>query len=304
MLFHHPVLVSGLVNIENTLRIEGFPLEYSPVLYPFNGTHSSVSGVGVNVAKALTRLGSTVHFLSIIGNDYHGEWTRRELIDSGISGTYLVPLLSETAQSVILYDREGRRQIHVDLKDLQTLEYPEARFRKAMQGCDICCLCNINFSRAMLSPAREAGKLIATDVHVLSNPDDDYNRDFLSYADIVFLSNENLWDSPEKCAEDLYGRYHNRIIVIGLGSEGASMLEEGSTSVRVHAVNPRPVINTIGAGDALFSAFVYFYSRGIPAAECLKRAVYFAGWKIGEKGAAAGFLDEQELETLMKTPGT
>ena len=36
------ILVSGLINIETTLRVEGFPIGYSPVRYPFFGINSTV----------------------------------------------------------------------------------------------------------------------------------------------------------------------------------------------------------------------------------------------------------------------
>jgi len=44
------ILVSGLINIETTLRVDGFPIAYNPVNYPFFGVNSSVSGVGYNIA--------------------------------------------------------------------------------------------------------------------------------------------------------------------------------------------------------------------------------------------------------------
>jgi len=74
------ILVSGLINIETTLRIAEFPLAYNPVHYPFNGIESSVSGVGYNLAKALTRLGNQVEFLSLIGrNEYAANLVRAAL---------------------------------------------------------------------------------------------------------------------------------------------------------------------------------------------------------------------------------
>ena len=51
------ILVSGLINIETTLKVDSFPLEYKPVRYPFFGIQSTVSGVGYNIAKALTMVG-------------------------------------------------------------------------------------------------------------------------------------------------------------------------------------------------------------------------------------------------------
>ena len=40
------ILVSGLINVETTLRVDDFALDYEPVRYPFFGIKSSVSGVG------------------------------------------------------------------------------------------------------------------------------------------------------------------------------------------------------------------------------------------------------------------
>ena len=49
--------ICGLINMETTVRVEGFPLRYFPVTYPFNGIGSTVSGVGYNIAAALRALG-------------------------------------------------------------------------------------------------------------------------------------------------------------------------------------------------------------------------------------------------------
>ncbi|MGD8245050.1 MAG: PfkB family carbohydrate kinase, partial [Anaerolineae bacterium] len=77
-------LVSGLVNLEVTLRVDGFPIEYTPVRYPFFGVNSTVSGVGYNVAKALITLGDAVRLLSIVGRDPAGALVRESLRSAGI----------------------------------------------------------------------------------------------------------------------------------------------------------------------------------------------------------------------------
>ena len=58
------------------------------------------------------------------------------------------------------------------------------------------------------------------------------------------------------------------------------------------------VVNTVGAGDALFSAFVHFYAKGIHPVECLKRAQIFASAKIRVSGASRGFVTEAEIEEM------
>ena len=37
------ILVSGLLNIETTVAVKGFPIEYYPIDYPFFGINSNVS---------------------------------------------------------------------------------------------------------------------------------------------------------------------------------------------------------------------------------------------------------------------
>ena len=161
------ILVAGLVNLETTLRVDGFPLPYQPVHYAFHRVHSSVSGVGYNVALALRTLGHEVRFLTLLGTDAAGTLAREELARVGLAGPGVLATQPETAQSVILYDGSGRREIQVDLKDLQQQAYPREPYLQARAGCDLAVLCNINFTRSLLAPTRAAGLPIATDLHTL-----------------------------------------------------------------------------------------------------------------------------------------
>jgi ribokinase len=295
----NPILVSGLINVEGTLQVEGFPIAYTPVRYPFFGVNSAVSGVGYNVASALTTLGDAVRFVSITGQDLAGGQVLAALDSAGISRDFVVAGVRQTPQSVILYDREGRRQINVDLKDMQEQVYPPERFAQALAGCDLAILGNINFSRPFLAQARAAGTRIATDVHAIADLDDDYNRDFMAHADILFMSHERLPVAPEEWAAAVMARYGPEIVVVGLGAAGALLaVRADGFRGRFPAVPTRPVANTIGAGDALFSAFVHCYNRLADPYQALQKALVFASYKIGEPGAATGFLTAPQLDAL------
>ena len=292
-----PVFVSGLINLETTLLVEGFPVPYYPVRYPFNGVKSTVSGVGFNVARALTALGRPVHFASLVGSDPAGRLAIDALQAGGVATEHVLPILGQTPQSVILYDSSGRRQINVDLKDIQEHIYPPEQIAAGLAGCELAALCNINFSRALLRLARAAGKRIATDVHAIGSLDDDYNQDFMRAADILFMSDEALPEPPEGWARQVLGRFTNEILVIGLGGRGALLAVRRDRYVGgFPAVYTRPVVNTIGAGDALFSGFLHFYLKEGNPYRALEKAMRFASYKIGENGAAEGFLSEEELE--------
>jgi ribokinase len=292
-----PILISGLINLETTVQVESFPIAYTPVRYPFFGVRSTVSGVGYNVAKALNTLGNEVRFLSLTGRDPAGSLVRQALAADGIAGNFVLDQLAATPQSAIFYDREGRRQINVDLKDVQEQVYPAMLWEQAAAGCHLAALCNVNFSRPLLSLARRRGMTVATDVHAVADLDDAYNADFMQAADILFMSDERLPTDPEAWVRRVQTRYDTPIIVIGLGKQGALLAVKADNCLeRIPAVATRPVVNTIGAGDALFSCFLHVYARTGDPHAAIRTASVFASYKIGAVGAAEGFLDEAGLE--------
>lgn len=291
-------LVSGLLNTETTTAVRGFPIHYYPVAYPFFGISTAVSGVAFNISKALRTLGDEVRLTSMTGDDFPAEHIRDSLAQLGINTENVRPQLRQTPSSVVLYDPEGKRQIYCDLKDIQETNY---EFTPDMlDGVDLVVACNINFNRRLLSLAKAAGKLIATDVHVLSNIHDDYNRDFLACADILFLSDENIGENYRDFLRQLAHTYGCSIIVLGRGSKGAAMyLRETDQITEMSAVSAGTVVNTVGAGDALFSAFLHFFAKGFDPVDALYRAQIFAAHKITVSGASNGFVSEQVIVDWM-----
>lgn len=293
------ILVSGLINIETTAQVDSFPIEYQPIDYKFFGVGSAPSGVGLNIASALTALGDSVVLLSVCGNDILGNVIKENLSQRGIASDFVFPILGETPQSVVLYDKNGKRRIICDLKDAQDIRYDMDVFKAQAKSCDCLCLCNINFSREMLYLARSIGKPVATDVHVISSIDDEYNRDFMRYSDILFLSDENL-NNPKEFVKEIEKNFGNEIIVVGRGSRGALLYVKSSdVFYEIPAFQTRKPVNTVGAGDALLSAFVHFYIGGCSPYDALRFASVFASYKIGDKSASAGFLSEREVKELL-----
>jgi len=291
------ILVSGLVNTETTVKVRQFPIPYYPIDYPFFGVNSAVSGVAYNVALALKTLGNEVSLLSMTGTDFSADYIRQTLMHAGIDISRVKACLRETPASVVLYDGEGKRQIYSDLKDIQEAEYGFAD--GVCDGADLVVACNINFNRPLLAKAKAAGKPIATDVHVLSDPRDDYNRDFLRSADILFLSDEGIGEDYSGFLWELAGLYGPQVIVLGRGARGAAMfLRDEGRIFELPAVWVGEVVNTVGAGDALFSAFVHYWTGGLHPVEALTRAQWFAAAKIRVSGASRGFVTEEELARL------
>ena len=292
------ILVSGLINTETTVKIKSFPIEYFPIDYPFFGVNTRVSGVAYNLVKALKSLGDDVSLVTMTGDDFSADYIKAEVVNAGVDTKYINSILKATPNSVVLYDGNGKRQIYCDLKDVQDVKYD---FKEELyMDSDVVIACNTNFNRELLKKAKAAGKIIATDVHVLGDVDDEYNQEFMKNANILFLSDENIKTDYKKFLMSIEEKFGNNIIVLGMGNKGALMyVKEEKEFYELPAVNIKEVVNTVGAGDALFSSFIHFYAKGLKPIDCLKRAEVFAAYKIGYDGASVGFTDEQTVEKIV-----
>lgn len=295
------ILVSGLVNVETTLQIKEFPIQYSPIEYPFFGINSAVSGVAYNVSKAMKKLGNDVELVSMIGNDFEGEQIVKKLEESKIGSQAITRELNKTPTSLVLFDEEGKRKIYCDLKDIQEKQIHENQVTELVEESDMIVACNINFNRSLLKLAKEKKKIIASDVHVLSDSLDEYNKEFMEYADILFLSDEQIPCKPEDFLTEIKNTYACKIVVIGQGSKGALLYDRLQDKIyKLPVVTVGKVVNTVGAGDALFASFLNYYGKGLDAISALTRAQIFASKKIGSNGASVGFIEEEEVEELYK----
>jgi acarbose 7IV-phosphotransferase len=292
------ILVCGLTNIETTIKVNKFPIEYSPIEYKFSGVNSSISGVGYNIVKALKTLGDEPIFFSIIGNDMYKDIILDDLEKDKIKSDYVLPLLEKTVKSGILYDGNNRKII-LDLKNIQEIKYPIDKLKDIINQIDVGIICNINFTRDFLKILKDNGKITATDVHVLSDINDKYNNDYIKYSDILFLSNENIAEKENEIINQLSINYNHEIIVVTMGEKGLLIYVKGKREIKhFNAIKTREVVNTIGAGDALFSCFIHYYRITKDPYYSIESAMLFASYKIGENGGAKGFLTEEELAKL------
>ena len=92
--------------------------------------------------------------------------------------------------------------------------------------------------------------------------------------------------------------YPCQILVMGRGAKGAAIyLRQTGRITDLPAEYAGRVVNTVGAGDALFSSFLHFYGKGYDPVAALRRAQVFAAYKITVSGAAQGFVPEQTVES-------
>lgn len=291
--------VVGLVNLETSVPIGNFPIGYQPVDYRFFEINTEVSGVAFNVASALRILGAKPTLLSLYAQDPYAQAIVQALNEKQIDHE-LVAKLQKNVQSVVLYDDAGARRICLDLKDVQDHDYPldrvVAHHHQRPEKPDLAVVCNTNLARGLINYYRQENITVASDVHALSDCNDDFNQDFISGADILFLSNENFVGKEVEFVNELKEVSPAHLIVVGCGSKGALLFERKSHEYTlIPALENIAVTNTVGAGDALFSAFNFFYFTTKNALQALRLACVFAGHKTTVSGGASGFLSAQEV---------
>jgi ribokinase len=299
------IYVSGIINFETIVDVDAFPIYYRPIEYPFFGVNSTVSGQAYNIAKALKTLGGNEVILSShVGKDFIGKIAVDEIAKLKIDTSLVNYTLDSTPNAVAFVDRDNNTMVYNDIKNIQDVsqELSQKEIRM-LKKSDVVVLSNTNFNRPILAEAKKLGKLIATDVHIISNIEDEHNREFMEASDILFLSNKGLGNlNYEDFLLSLYEKYHNKIIVLGEGREGAMILDSKKKIIyHIDAITLRQIINTVGSRDALFSAFIHFYLRKMNSLKALELAEVFTSYKLGESGGAKGFLKASAVRKISKS---
>jgi sugar/nucleoside kinase (ribokinase family) len=209
------IVVAGVTNLQFSVPVDAFPVVYSPVRYPQNQTGVRVAGVGYNVAAALAALGDEVRLATFGGGgDLLGGVVELELRARGLHGPWVVAG-QNTPRSLVLHEPGGERMICTDLRGLPQAVYPPVVFAEALQSADWAVITNIGFARPLLAVARDGGVPVAADVQAIDDLDDDYNRDWMAAAQVLFCSHERLPVPPARWVSMVQERYPAPVVVVG-----------------------------------------------------------------------------------------
>lgn len=292
------IFISGLLNYETSVNVNKFPIEYSPINYPFFKINSNISGVAYNLLESLITLNNDVSLYTMLALDEIGEMISNNLKSKNIDNIIIDNTISKTPETVVMYDDLGKRSVYCDLKDIQDKKVLNKEVYNKIDESDVLILCNTNFNRELLKYAKSRNKIIATDVHVLSNINDEYNKDFITNANILFLSDEAL-SEPYKMMDDLINTTNIDIICISRGKNGVIFYDRSKKDIKVfEAYTNVKVVNTLGAGDALFSSFINFYTKEQDSYKAIKKAIIYAGLKVETSGGSKGFQTEAKINDL------
>ena len=240
-------------------------------------------GAVANVACAASRLGIKTSFIGKVGNDMHGAFLALTLRNIGVNTDNLIMsdeffttlafvALSKNGERVFSFARKPGADTYLEVKDIHD---------ELLSQCKIFHVGSLSMTD---NPAREAtlhavktaknyGAIISYDPNyreMLWKSKSDamiHMRSILQYADLVKISDEETilltgYEHPQEALQYLLSN-GARIAVVTLGDKGA-MLGFNEMYVEIPAFKVHEVVDTTGAGDAFWGAFLSRILKGVP----------------------------------------
>ena len=291
-------LVAGFVQMETIVKVDALPLPYKQFESIPESVNTSIGGAGFNEAMALRWLGNDIDFMSMVARNMSKRQIDAylKINDVNLSTDFVLPLLDGMPTSVILYCK-GIKQTFEDVKDIRHVPYDLELFERQIQDKDMVLISNCNFCRPVISLAKKYHKPLALNVRSMRAEKIAYKEDFLAAADILYISDDDLECDPYDCIKECRDKYDPEIIIMGIGAKGVILYTKEDNSVLEYKpVKTNEIVNTVGAGNALFPAFLHYYTKTKDAKESIKNALLFTSYKIGFVGTSNGFMTEDQIE--------
>lgn len=289
-------LVAGIVQKETIVKVDQIPIEYAGVTVKPNTIFMSTGGDAYNESIALEWLGNSVDFMTMIGQEESMEIINPPDSEVRLVTDYVLPRLQYTPTAVVFYDNSRKQQIFEDIKDIRDVAYDENLFRERAARAEMLVVSNSNFCRPLMRIGKELRKPIAVNIREYQKEKLVYNEDFLKAADILYVSDDHLVGEPYEFVKSLAVQFRPKIILLGQGGDGLILYDKDKNIIaHYNTVKTNEIVNTVGAGNALFSCFLHFYNKTHDSVFAVKNALLFASYKIGFMGTSNGFMTEDQI---------
>lgn len=291
-------MVAGFVQYETIVKVNELPVPYKQFESIPDMVDTEIGGAGFNEAMALKWLGNSVDFMSMVSKDLSQEEIKTFLKYKKVNldTDYVIPKLDGMPTSVILYCK-GKKQTFEDVKDIRTVPYDYELLERQIQDKDMVLISNCNFCRPIIELAKKYKKPLAVNVRSMRAEKVAQKADFLAAADILYISDDEVESTPYECIDECRQKYDPEIIIMGIGDKGVILYTKADNSViEYKPVKTNEIVNTVGAGNALFSAFLHYYVKTGDAKEAIRNGLLFASYKIGFVGTSNGFMTEEQID--------
>ncbi len=291
-------------------------LSFGAVLWDIIGDCEYIGGAPFNVAVNMHRLGAQSAFISSVGKDERGNRALSQLRQLGVSDQFVqisekptgaaYAKISESGDATYEIPHAAFDDISISDDDIQKIKDFDADvicFGSFEQRCEV----SRNSIQKILSAV--SVRHVFFDVNLRMNFID---RDVLDFgfrkSSIVKVNDEEktiiskmLYSSDlseDSFAERFVADYGVECLIITLGGRGCFVYANGKAFR--HCPPPVQTVDTIGAGDAFSSAFLYSYLIG-EGSEVAARKGNALGSYVASRSGALPEIDSELLFALTKT---
>jgi sugar/nucleoside kinase (ribokinase family) len=234
-------------------------------------------GNAVNVAVHAQRNGAAASYLGVLGTDEAGDLLRKALADEGVD-TSLTRVENGPNAYAVVRLVGGNRVFEKGVVGVSRFRVTDEELRK-VGVADLVHTGECSMLEDDLSRLAEAARVLSFD---FSERPWDYIAEYARYASIAILSAASTEDEPTGLVMRV-AALGPRIVVVTQGASGATMGVDGRI---LHApAGDGPVVDTLGAGDALIARVLVGIARGEEPQALLCAATEYATRTCAEYGA-------------------
>lgn len=288
------VVVVSAIGVDTSVFLHGADIDFN-VEANFSEDLDCVGQAGGYSSRGFAQLGKRTGFIGYIGDDPNGRLVAEELARDGIETALFIDPKG-TRRSVNLMYRDGRRKNFYDAKGAMSLSPDLAQCREMLGRARLAHFNIENWARYLLAPAKELGLIISCDLQDLVSPHDDYRRDFIEYADVLFFSAANFPD-PSDLINQFLQANPQQIIVVGMGSRGCALGTKDGLTFFDPLQLEAPVIDSNGAGDGLAVGFLSsYFLDGYSLEAAIRRGQLTARYTCTQKASSSGLISKLQLD--------
>lgn len=244
------ILVMGGASYDTIIRLEKNPMTRGT--YYAKDAYDRCGSTGIAKAVALQRLGASVTFHTLLGEDVEGRSITKHLRHCGIqlvtdtdpSGTELhFNLLDEDGDRISILLPRARDHSRIN----------EVRLKKIIEDAELIVLNVLDYNRPFIPLLQ--GREVWTDLQDYMDQDPFYDP-FIEVSQVIFFSSDRL--SDYRATMRRLGR-DDKLIVATHGREGSTAFHQGRFFEQ--SAHDFDLVDSEGAGDNYFAGFLVEYLK-------------------------------------------
>ncbi len=270
---------------------------------------SGAGGVGRNIADNLSRLGSSVQFIGVLGDDNWGDQLKSACREAGVNVDNCLTITGATSSSYLsIHDQDG--EMHIALNDMKLINMLNAE-RLAQREGVIARASAIVLDANLSINALEYIFHVHSDIDIFVDPVSSIKASkLIPFLDKIHTLKPNLMEAEllsgiefkkrsdlEKISNSLHNKGIDNLL-ISLGNKGAySSTQSGSVLI---PPSPTQINNVTGAGDALMAGLTHGYLKQWQWHDTITFALGAARLALISENTINSTMSEKAVKRLLK----